>query len=722
MAAAAFCKGDEVYVFYRMTKRCLPQRKYLAVLDPRHGSYRPRNGVSDGWVPARVVEVKDDDVRVSYRWPYFFTQRGHMADCNSEWTEWYRAADVRSSGSTSNARFPQPGTEPDLALITFRWGGWNEVIAPGQWGETGSSVSDIFIDSFVDMAVTPKLGNSYEVWTVYIDDRNDMNKIADSAHLIFGPNHPAMRARHTCAMYHLYPTGFEENCIPNRETGEDGGAALVDQKSLFRMIQAVERAGIPTRFPHPSGFYELLSSKRWTYMMSLTPSLRVPPTIAMPRMLVEQGCDVAAKKGLAALTHVRNQQAKLRNESLPSEPITKGVAKLGFSWEALDVKFWEQEKGLEDALYQLTQTIEISQEITGQPHDLEAIIVQEYCKHDLELRLYVVEGKVETSIYTKFCRIKENLEFGDFKELFDRKEAARQWMGNDLAALQDGERQCRDIAMEWLVWVEAQISEPPPAIRFDFFVGRAATAGQATVWTLEICELGFSMLGAKDLPAKVFRAMLRSCLGEQVAVTGQPEAEKQAAIAADPAPSTVPAEGTERAESSQPLLGGQGGSQPDAAAIASTIAAASEAAAAESDEELPVPPPVLFIVLPNNNQMTKEQMVCAGKYDLMHRREANGMPIWQHDSRKRWLYYGNDDYWYVGDEEECKMKFDCDQGYIRHEGAGYTMPTALPGAWERGPDWTPDPGIAVNLDGSAPNGAKPKGKDKAKGKHKNAKR
>ena len=33
--------------------------------------------------------------------------------------------------------------------------------------------------------------------------------------------------------------------------------------------------------------------------------------------------------------------------------ITKGVAKLGFSWEALDVKFWEGRDGLEEALLQL---------------------------------------------------------------------------------------------------------------------------------------------------------------------------------------------------------------------------------------------------------------------------------------------------------------------------------------------------------------------------------
>jgi len=315
-------------------------------------------------------------------------------------------------------------------------------------------------------------------------------------------------------MYFLYPTAFEEGCVPTMETGGDNGAALVHQKSLFRMIQAVERAGVPTRFPHCSGLYEQLTSKRWTCQLSLTPHLRVPPTVAVPRMLTEQSCVGAAVEALAALRLVKGQQALLRGEGAGAEPaaVERGVAKLGFSWEALDVKFWEGQAGLQDALSQLTQAIEISKEVTAQPHDCEFVIVQEYVPHDLELRLYVVDGSVEASIYTKFCSIKENLEFGDFQQSFDRAETARRWMGGDLAALEDGERRCRELTGHWLAWVRAQTCEVPPGIRFDYFVKRGSQPGTATVWTLEICELGFSMLGHAGLPAKVFAAMLRSCL------------------------------------------------------------------------------------------------------------------------------------------------------------------------------------------------------------------
>ena len=44
-------------------------------------------------------------------------------------------------------------------------------------------------------------------------------------------------------------------------------AFLVDQKSFFRMMKSVERAGVPTKFPHCSGLYEQLVSKSWTYVI-----------------------------------------------------------------------------------------------------------------------------------------------------------------------------------------------------------------------------------------------------------------------------------------------------------------------------------------------------------------------------------------------------------------------------------------------------------------------
>ena len=86
------------------------------------------------------------------------------------------------------------------------------------------------------------------------------------------------------------------------------------------MMQAVERTGIPSRFPHDSGFYELLASKRWTFYMALVPHLQLPATIALPRMLIAQNggdCKQAANWAYRALKTVREKQHLLRGETAP---------------------------------------------------------------------------------------------------------------------------------------------------------------------------------------------------------------------------------------------------------------------------------------------------------------------------------------------------------------------------------------------------------------------
>jgi len=524
MVASPFRAGEAVSVFYRMDVRCERTRKYIAAIDANQGAFRPRSGLSDGWVPARVAEdqpasgERKQEVCIEYAWPHFYTKQGRIADDRACWTEWFPLADVRRNTELCKAAaiprcLVNPGFQPDLALLVFRWGGINEISHCEQWGETGTSSSDTFLKAFLQSAVRPKFGTNYEVWTVYIEDHSDMLKVAGSAQLAFGAHHPVRRARHTCAMYLLYPTAFEEGCVPTMETGGDKGAGLVDRRSLFQMMKSVERAGIPTRFPHCSGLYEQLASKSWTSVLCLTPHLRVPATVAVPRMLIEQSCAEATERALKTLQLVHKQQIILRGGTAEDCcPIEKGVAKLGFSWEALDVKYWHHSSGLQDALSQLVQRIEISGELTAQPHDLEEILVQKYVPHDLEIRLYIVDGQVEGTIYTKFCRIKENMEFGDFKQQFSKAEAARHWMGGDVGALEDAERQCQELAGHWLDWIQAQSCEVPAAIRVDFFAVRTAKQGCTEVWTLELCELGFSMLAHESLPDKVFAAMLRGCL------------------------------------------------------------------------------------------------------------------------------------------------------------------------------------------------------------------
>lgn len=680
MALAAV--GDDVFVYYDADAAYGPC--YMAVIDPRHGAYRPRTGLTQGWVSASIHLRQGNSVRVRYKWPHFYTERGILTDKDDPTLFEYTDARVRlaSEFSSPPLLFMPGGYRPKLSIITFRWGGKNEVVAPEQWGHTGSSCSSLFLNSFIESAVKPRIGLNYEVWSVFVEDASDLVKIADAANLIFGANHPARRAEHCCAMYFIYPTGFEENCVPTAETGEDEGAAHVDQKSCFRMMKAIEKAGVPTQFPHPSGFYELLTSKRWTHMMTLTPHLRVPPTVALPRMLIEQDCAAAAEYAQKALRTVKKQQAVLNNESAEDIAkadtiLEKGVAKLGFSWEALDVKFWEKTKGLEVALYQLTQAIEISGQLTGQPHDCESLLIQEYCKHDIEMRLYVVNGKVEGRIYTKFCKIKPNNEFGDFQQEFDPAPVAKNWMDGDTAALEDGERQCREITAHWMAWVEAQICDVPPAIRFDYFIGRTGTKGKAVVWTLEICELGFSMLGEPDLPRKVFESMLHHCLDKAVDdATGASQQQEPKSNAAPKGKATP-----------QPKSSDAGATSP-AATEPSSEPATQQSQTGKGKGKASEGPEELYINVPQGFGCTEDQTKCTGKYTLCGA-QAAGYPVWQRvNSGKqqppRYLYRSvQDNFWYVGDDDEKEQSFNCNEGYVRCEGKeARQMPHELESSWE----------------------------------------
>lgn len=732
-------KGELVYVFYRMSQHYQSERNYLAVLDARHGAYRPRMGMSDGWVPAKVVADSDGSevIAVEFAWPHFYTKQGHLADPGKDCQAVFKSVHVRtcaeSSSSTANhtkdRRPMNPVAEsPELSIITFRWGGRNEVSSAAQWGATGATVSDLFINSLIDNGIMARVGETnFEVWTVYIENACDLVKVADSAHLIFGPNHPARRAKRTCAMYFLYPSGFEEGCIPNQETGDDNGAALVSQTRLLSCMKAVERAGIPTRFPHASGFYELLASKRWTSLMCLTPHLRVPPTVALPRMLIEQDVDEFAERALDALRDVRARQAHLAGEEVPPEP-GKGVVKLGFSWEALDVKMWNGGvDAFKEAVHQLTKYIEISEELTGQPHDLETIIVQDYIQHDLELRLYVVDGLVEGRVCTKFNKIKENNEFGGFQEEFDLQKAAQEWMGGDFLALKDGEKQCEEIARQWLCWVRTQVIDVPPAIRFDFFVSRKeGKVGEAAVWTLEICELGFSMLGLTDLPDKVFLAIARSCLCEKlpdfsieqirkeperkalgyrlvpkdaIASNGQ-DARRNSKSQQDLESRVAELEGVIVSLQRQQQEGSSVSTFKGTTAAAQTTVVESDRSLKRTDEPEPETEDqkrVIYMFVPPAKDLTDDQERCTGKYFVLCDMSAQGQRIWRHESEERYLYLGKDDYWYVGDDEEKEQGFECQQGYIRVPKSECDAPVDLVNPWEFGPDWKVEKGIKVSL-------------------------
>lgn len=222
----------------------------------------------------------------------------------------------------------------------------------------------------------------------------------------------------------------------------------------------------------------------------------------MPRHLLENPPD-GARMALAAL----HATLAARGQAATDE----GVAKLGFSWEALDVKHFKGKDALAKAFKVTNEAEYIDGNLCGQAHRASHIILQEYVTHDLELRAYVVEGVVEEMHYTRFERIDDAQCFKDFKEE-SRDGCLRDWFRGDEKALSHAEEQCQELVPIWMAWLRAQTCETPPAVRFDFFVRRQPKGGSCQVWTAEICEVGFSMFESKALPSKVFKALARALL------------------------------------------------------------------------------------------------------------------------------------------------------------------------------------------------------------------
>ena len=75
------------------------------------------------------------------------------------------------------------------------------------------------------------------------------------------------------------------------------------------------------------------------------------------------------------------------------------------------------------------------------------------------------------------------------------------------------ERKAAKLVNTWLTWLRCQSVEALPAVRMDMLIKRVGP-GKAEVFTLELTELGFSMLTWPAGPPVVFGALLESCFDD----------------------------------------------------------------------------------------------------------------------------------------------------------------------------------------------------------------
>eukprot|EP00913_Durusdinium_trenchii_P007467 g7019.t1 len=442
--------GETVDVFHRYRQ---DPNGYFMVQHRTSGVLHPSVGKTDGWTTARVnanwdaqyYNPHDYQTWVEIQWthPLWYNRRGHRLD-------------VKNPSMVTQRVMPE---QQPVNPVTEGAGGW---------GATGSNPSDNYINAWEDV-VFRMLGPNYEIVSAFIQNSDELGKLAPALlrHLLKG--------QHVAACYFMWPIAFQD--------GHEFPAYVQREKLIELMVQ-MEAAGIPSRFPHESHLYKIFASKdrektpiwqesqaHWTAQMCLHPLLKVPLTTMVARQAVASDPAKAAIDAMQALKNLADARASWNRQlGQPEKPYpNKGVAKLGWSWEAMDVQAWRNKQELERALVSLVE----------QPGSMvDQIFVQEW---------------------------------------YDRQTAINMTFQSDEAAMADAEKQAEELVGRWLQWLQAQTHTMPTVVRMDIMARRLGP-GKAAIATGELTELGGCFLGWPQGPQTVFSAMLRSCFKNTAAL------------------------------------------------------------------------------------------------------------------------------------------------------------------------------------------------------------
>ena len=168
---AGFREGDLVDVFYRISQ---DSGHYFPVANAASGTLRPRYGRTDGWMRAVLAEdwplgqaaqVGDlgatGSVKVRHTHPFWVNPAGELLDVSNE-RNMVVTVDARDVRPASDGRLT---ARPTLSIFVVRWGGEHTKFNNEEWGGAGASVSEQYIEWFLDKCVYATLGPDYEVST-----------------------------------------------------------------------------------------------------------------------------------------------------------------------------------------------------------------------------------------------------------------------------------------------------------------------------------------------------------------------------------------------------------------------------------------------------------------------------------------------------------------------------------------------------------------------------
>ena len=193
--------------------------------------------------------------------------------------------------------------------------------------------------------------------------------------------------------------------------------------------------------------------------MCICPQFQIPLTTCLSKGLVLRGPLRAAEMALETLSLLekdRNGPSSGKQASV--------VAKLGYSYEGVDVKMVEGKEQLAEALYFLL----------SQPNYTNcSVFVQERIEVSCEARCFLINGRVVSMLYTKFDRIDAQGYVREYEKETCGDRARRAWFSDDHDAWSDAMQQIQRLSDRWNLWLLAQSAERTVSVRtlgWDFIL------------------------------------------------------------------------------------------------------------------------------------------------------------------------------------------------------------------------------------------------------------
>jgi hypothetical protein len=168
------------------------------------------------------------------------------------------------------------------------------------------------------------LGCDYEILSAFVSSAADLQRlIAAASAIATGWLEP--RGNACGAMYFLWPAAYGE-AIDASDGSLQLGGGFVEASSMLGLMRAMERIGVPSRFPHPATLYETLASKSWQPSFCMNGSLQVPPTTAVPVALIRKEPARAAGLALESLALLQQQQQQQQQVSAAAASAEEAAA------------------------------------------------------------------------------------------------------------------------------------------------------------------------------------------------------------------------------------------------------------------------------------------------------------------------------------------------------------------------------------------------------------